>query len=619
MKKVIIVVLLIMFVITGYSEPKKKDIFDPESVKLMMLSMNTSQSDFGPALIGDSLYFTSFRDELLNKTEKNLQKKEFYNLFCSQIDKEGNISGKRRVIDEFKTRFHDGPVSWCPGTGELFITQSNNLEPGAEFRPFRMNYFNLRIVIARHKGGAWKMEESFLYNNPKYSVGHPAISSAGDTLIFSSNKPGGLGETDLYMSIRKKGQWGEPVNLGGRINTPGKDEFPFLSKDGYLIFASNGRHGMGGLDLYYTKLNDPKGEIIHFESPINSPNDDFSMILPPDTEYGYFTSNRPGGVGGDDIYKINFSKFKDNFLKLLVIDIKSRKPILGANVTFNDKNDFKTGNEGELLRKIENEMSYSVNVKAFGYYDKTKSITSVKLKNGEMLHDTIWMDMPVKKNIALKSIYYDYDKWDILPESLEELDKLTAFMVENPEVKVELGSHTDSRGTIIYNQKLSERRAQSAVDYILSKGIDADRIIAKGYGETMPLNKCIDEIVCTPQEFRMNRRTEFYIPEFGKSQSVDQQGKGDYTKVSANLNGTTKAVKETNKPKKTVKYAVIVGSFIDLPNADKIIGQLKDDGFQTEIIKDTKFIKVGVCFKDIKSALAGLSKLRTEYPDAWIL
>src|ERR1035437_9799515 len=435
MRKLIVFVLIALVSISGYSKPKKKKIFEPETVKLFTLSVNTTHSDFGPALIGDSLFFTSFRDEAQNKTDQDLRKKEFYNLFSSKIDKQGNITGSRQVIKEFITRYHDGPVSWCPTTGELFITQSNYLEPGAVFKPFRKNYFNLRIVIAKQVQGEWKMLESFPYNNINYSVGHPAISYNGDTLIFSSNKPGGLGETDLYMSIRKKGQWGEPVNLGSRINTPDKDAFPFLSKDGYLIFASDGRKGMGGLDLYYTKLNDPKGEIVHFESPINSPNDDFSMIIPPDSEYGYVTSDRPGGVGGDDIYKFTFNRYRDNFLKLLVMDNKSRKPVYGAEVSFDDNMDFKTGNEGDLSRKIDEEMSYNVNVKAFGYNDKAKMIKTGTLKSGAIVQDTVWLDMLVKKNIVLKNIYYDYDRWDILPASIEELDKLAAFMVENKEVK----------------------------------------------------------------------------------------------------------------------------------------------------------------------------------------
>ncbi|MEI6899674.1 MAG: OmpA family protein [Bacteroidota bacterium] len=614
MKKIFISSFAVLVTLTVFSQPRGKDIFDPKTVKVLNLPVNTTHSDFGPALIGDSLLFTSFRDELQNKTDKNLQKKEFYDLFCSQIDKQGNIAGKRNMIKELITRYHCGPVSWCPGTGELFITQSNYSEPGAVYKPFRKNYFNLRIIIARQEQGVWKTVESFQYNNPKYSVGHPAVSSAGDTLIFSSNKPGGYGETDLYMSIRINGQWSEPLNLGDRINTSGKDEFPYLTKDGYLIFASSGRQGMGGLDLYYTKLKDPKSEIVHFESPINSNNDDFSMILPPDLEYGYLTSDRSGGIGGDDIYKFTFNRFKENLLNLLVMDTKSRRPVPGAEVAFDDKMNLKTGNEGEISRKIGSDMTYNANVKAFGYYDGTKTIKTGNLKNGIMLRDTIWMNMIVKKSVVLRNIYYDYDKWDILPESVEELDKLSAFMIENPEVKVELSSHTDSRGTILYNQKLSERRAKSALDYILSKGIDADRITSKGYGETMSLNKCVDKIICTPQEFRLNRRTEFYIPEFGKSKSVDQEGKGDFSTGSASQ---SKAIGTATE--KTNKHFVILGSYTDLQNAGKIMNQLKDDGYQAEIISDTKLFKVGIGFRNMKSAETELIKLKIKYPKAWIL
>jgi hypothetical protein len=246
-------------------------------------------------------------------------------------------------------------------------------------------------------------------------------------------------------------------------------------------------------------------------------------------------------------------------------------------------------------------------------------IKSGILKSGTMVQDTVWMDMLEKKNIVLRNIYYDFDRWDILPASIEELDKLTAFMVENKEVKVELSSHTDSRGSIMYNQKLSERRAQSAVNYIISKGIDADRITAKGYGETMPLNKCIDNILCTPQESRMNRRTELYIPGFGKSEIVDQQGKGDYSTESAIQAKSKNKGKETSSLKDPGKCSVIVGSFTDLQNAGKIIGQLKNEGITAVIFSDTKFYKVGVGYKDVKSAREGLNKLKSKYPNAWIL
>ena len=613
MKKIILILIAALINFSGYSKPKKKEIFEHETVKLVPLPLNTDHSDFGPAIIGESLYFSSFSNNLNAKNKTSMQKKAFYDLYSSNIDNQGNIIGKPDVIKDFVTTYHDGPVSWCDATKELFITQSNSQEPGLVYNPFRKNYYNLRIIIAKQDNGTWKNVESFPYNDPEYSVGHPAVSVTGDTLIFSSNQPGGYGQTDLYICTRKNGQWNKPVNLGNRINTAGKDEFPFFTDHGDLIYASSGREGMGGLDIYYTRLNDPKSEILHFKSPINSEYDDFSLIFNKDAEYGYMTSNRPG-KGGDDIYKFTFNRYRDNLLELLVVDSKTLKPIPGAEVAFNDKMDLKTGTEGEITRQITDEMSLEINVKAFGYSDELKTIQTGILKSGELISDTILMDMIVKENIVLKNIYYDFDKWDLLPESMEELDKLSSFMVENPEVKVNLSAHTDSRGTKGYNQKLSDLRVHSVVDYLLSKGIDADRMVGTGYGETNPVNGCVDMVMCSPDQFRMNRRTEFFIPELGKSVSVEQVGKGDYT-ITPN-----KKISSQNPvhKKKANKYAVIIGSFKNLPNAENMLGQLKKTGYSPEIINDENLFTVEVTFKDIESAKEGLTKLKNNYPGAWM-
>jgi hypothetical protein len=191
-------------------------------------------------------------------------------------------------------------------------------------------------------------------------------------------------------------------------------------------------------------------------------------------------------------------------------------------------------------------------------------------------------------------------------------------MHETPEVKVTLSAHTESRGSKTYNQKLSEKRAQSVVNYLLQKGIDADRIVGKGFGETVPVNNCVDMVVCSPEDFRINRRTEFFIPELGKSESVNQKGKGDYT------TGYDQPVKKSsdqtkNHIKKSDKYAVIIGSFKDLPNAERILDQLKKNGYQPELLNGAEMFTVGVSYKDIKSAQEGLNKLKSEFPGAWIL
>ncbi len=508
MKRLILITTTILVCSSLFAQPKKGELLDPASIKMELLDVNTVQSDFGPAVIGDSLFYTSFSDELLDKTEKRLRRREFYDLYNAPMNDEGDITGRRHAISEFITRYHDGPVSWCAKTGELFLTQSNFVEPTKWYKPFRENYVNLRIVTAKKVNGVWQETEEFIHNNKDYSVGHPAISAGGDTLVFSSNMPGGFGETDLYMSIRQNGSWSKPINLGERINTTGKDEFPFLTAEGYLIFASTGRAGMGGLDLYYTKLSG--GAITHFDSPVNSEADDFSAAFPAEKEFAYVSSNRTGR-GNDDIYKMTFRRYIEYLYELSVLDAKTQNPINGATVTFKDGLEKSTARDGKVTRMIEREKAYSLTVKAFGYTDESAKVQTGNLKLGTVVRDTVWMKMIVKKGIELKNIYYDFDKWNILPESETELNKLVAFMTENPEVKVELSSHTDCRGSKSYNQKLSEKRAKSAVDYIISKGISPDRITAVGYGEERLINKCKDGVPCTKEEHRLNRRTEFMI------------------------------------------------------------------------------------------------------------
>ena len=604
MKKIIAILIIIFQQSLGHSEPRKKHIFDLESIKMTILSMNTERSDFGPAIIGDSLYFSAFSNTG-KKTKKVQQRDVFYDLFVSEIDPEGNIPDKREVIKQFSKNYHNGPVSWCPTTKELFITQSNYLQSGAIFNPFRKNYYNLQIVTAKQINGSWKICENFAYNNPQYSVGHPTISTTGDTLIFSSNKPGGLGETDLYMSIRKNGKWDQPKNLGPRINTPGKDEFPFLDNHGDLVFASNGRDGFGGLDLYYTKLNDSTSEIYHFKKPINSEYDDFSMIVLPEKNFGYLSSDRPG-YGEDDIYKLTFNRTKENFLQLVVLDSKFRKPISDAAIVFNDSISLKTDPIGEVTRKIADELSLSLYVTANGYYKVKKSIKTGILKSGAVLRDTVLLKEVDKERYVIRNLYFDYDDWDLLPEALKELDHLIAYLINNPETKVNLSSHADSRGSVEYNLKLSQHRMKSAVDYLLLKGIDADRIDAKYFGKSMPVNNCVDWKNCTPQELRMNRRVEFFIAELGKSESIIQD-KGDYSHISE------------LKSSIFLHNSVVVGSFKVKSNAEKVFFQLKRNGLNPEIINHNALFIVKVGFKDAAGAKEEYQKLKETYQGAVLL
>jgi outer membrane protein OmpA-like peptidoglycan-associated protein len=532
MKHLFILTPILISFFSVYAQSEKSGLFEESSVKMSEINSNTPRSDFGPAVIGDSLYFTSFRDEMVKKTDKKVIEMEFYDLYRAGIDDSGNVISKRQALDEFITRFHDGPVSWCAKTGELFITQSNYVDPLVVFKPFRNENIKLRIVVAGKLSNTWTVVEEFPYNNPKYSIGHPAINESGDTLFFSSDMPGGFGATDIYYSVRKNNRWGEPVNLGSQINTSEKEEFPFITGKSYsgrfLIFASTGHKSQGGFDLFYTQLSKPGYDVNQFSEPINTKFDDFSMGLPENVEYGYMTSNRPG-TGDDDIYKLTFNKYIDHLLEIWVVDAKTLKSIPGALVNFCNKSSNKTGSDGMVSLRFKRNSVCDVSASAFGYHDNHKLVKIGTPPQGTVLRDSIFLDLIVNEKIVLRNIYYDFDKWDILPESETELDLLIGLMKENSGMKVELSSHTDERGTDQYNLKLSQKRAQSAVNYIVSKGIDQLRIKAIGYGESQLIYKSSVVHKCTPEEHRENRRTEIFIPGFIRAEPV-KQVKGDFSK-----------------------------------------------------------------------------------------
>ena len=610
-------------------------------------------------------------------------------MYRAPIDSAGNITGKREPVEEFVTQFNDGPVSYCPKTGELFVTQNYN-DQSVKTKPFHTDVNRLRIIIAKRINGKWKHISEFPYNNPAYSVGHPAVTETGDTLVFSSDRPGGFGETDLYLSVRQNGKWGIPANLGPKINTSGKEEFAFLTdhhfNGQYLIFSSKGRFGNGGFDLYYTKFPSDYNEIGHFDSPINTKYDDFAMTIPPGADFGYLTSNRPG-KGDDDIYKFTFKRIERPVIKALpkcrflyVFDQSSHHPIPGVKIVSCDSLFYITDNNGKVSCMPCIAGKCEVTASTFGYPDKTKVLMECKMNNQGIVSDTIWMDILVNQKIALRNIYYDFDKWDILPDAATELDRLVKLMKENPGMKVELGSHTDDRGTESYNLRLSQMRAKSAVNYIVSKGIEITRIKGTGYGKTQLIHKVIGGAKCTPEQNRENRRTEIFIPGFVRGESVRQQA-GDYSDGKPNAakdyssakaheplpepapkvvkksepaikpnvsveQKVTQAPKVANPPKaeaapkvsntpkvesepplvstknpssEAIKYYLILGSFKDKTEAVKKLSQLKNQGVEATIISESAPFRVGLGYAKFSQAKEQLEVLKDKNAGAWIL
>ena len=639
---------LMLFSSVAYPQREDTRIFNDSTISISEIKINSIHSDFGPFVIQDTLFFTTFNDKLIGKTDKSLRNSEFYDLYKSEIDKQGNVIGKRLPVPEFATQFNDGPVSWCPKTGELFITQ-NYIDQMHKQKLKKTEISKLKIIIAKRINGKWKSISEFPYNNPDYSVGHPAVTASGDTLVFSSDRPGGFGETDLYFSVRTNGKWGIPVNFGPKINTSGKEEFAFLTGRSftkqYLIFSSKGRFGNGGFDLYYTIYPSEYDDIGHFENPLNTEFDDFAMTIPTNGEYGYLTSNRPG-TGDDDIYKFKFKKLlktgqpeqprqpQEKCRALYVYDQTSRHPIPGVRIVSCDWQYFITDGIGKVACLPCSADKCEVTASTFGYPDKTKMLLACNPESKKMVIDTIWMDIAVNAKITLKNIYYDFDKWDILAESAKELDQLVSLMNQNPGMKVELGSHTDDRGTEIYNMKLSHLRAQSAVDYIVSKGIDRTRIKGTGYGKSQLIHKASGLNKCTPEQNRENRRTEIYIPGFLRGESVRQQS-GDYSNGKPDASKEYSSFKEHGNLLKTdvldqkattvanvagiLKYYLILGSFQTETKAAELVQQLNTEGHQATVLREPGKYRIGIGFGQLSEAKKKLEILKDKYVGAWIL
>ncbi len=506
------------------------------------LDFNNENSDFGAVFYkNNTVVFTSTRkgSRPFLTREYTWNKKSFLSIFEADLDKDKQFKKIRFWDKKLNQKWHEGPISFSNNYTFAAFNRNNYSDSIVD------NTIRLEIFFARWEDGKWSEPEPFYLNNPAYSVGHPALSEDGRTLFFVSDMPGGYGCSDIYyVEKNADGSWGKAVNAGIEINTEFNEEFPYFdSANSLLFFASDGRAGLGGLDIFVTpkapccfKFDKPE----NIGAPVNSRYDDFSFVIDKNRKHGFFSSNRPTGEGDDDIYRFIFN---GNYKKLefvsppatdpakqekildyhlLVLNEMSKQPIEKATVTLGSTR-LETDSTGMVAKKLKS--SVLATVDAIGYIQAKKmvymdSVSAVKT-------DTVQLAVATNQQIVLKNIYYDFDKSDILPESATELDKLVRFMKDNPTMKVELGSHTDSRGSDTYNILLSQARAQSAVNYIISKGVNPDNITAKGYGETRPRNRCTNGVPCSEPEHRENRRTEIFISGYGAAEHTEQT-KGKY-------------------------------------------------------------------------------------------
>lgn len=478
------------------------------------LKINSEFSDFGATIYKNKLYFVSSRNE--NRKSYGWNDEPFLDIFSSTINDKGSHL-PADLFDELNSKFHEGIVSFTPNGNTAYFTRESYYED--EYQKDSLNntkYSQLYIYKATKLKDSWDTFESIEINDVNFSNKNPMVSPDGKHLYFSSNMPGGFGLYDLYVAeIKDDGSLGKAENLGQNINTEGQEAFPFVTSENMLYFSSDGHLGLGGLDVFYSKNVDDKwSNSKNVGIPVNSGADDFAFMIKE--ENGYVSSNRTGGVGKDDIYAVKkIRPLCDLLLETVVLDSKTNSPIETALTSVSDGegtiNNSKTTNEKglvEFMIECENDIKFVVSKE--GYESKILDIKLLDIDPPllEVMLDPI-EELVVQEKVELNPIYFEFDKFNITNEGAFELDKLVAVMQKYPEMKIRVEAHTDNRGPSSYNLKLSENRAKSTAQYVISKGIDENRISGVGKGENEPVIECSGN--CSNEDHRTNRRSEFII------------------------------------------------------------------------------------------------------------
>jgi peptidoglycan-associated lipoprotein len=469
----------------------------PEAYKVEeMKDLNSKESDFSPAYGRDDfglIYFTSSRDDAAGNKTHGATGQNYTDIFESREDKKSKWSTPVPV-EVINSEFEEGTPSFSSDYKEIYFTRC---EAGKREKK------GCVIMYSRKSGDKWSDPKNIGILPDTMIAAHPSISQNGLTLYFVSDLAGGFGKKDIWKVTKSKGgdSWSKPVNLGPDINTPGDEVFPFIREDGTLYFSSDGLIGMGGLDIFKAKPQ-PDGSWIveNMKSPVNSYADDFGITFEAGNERGVFSSTRKGKEN-DELYSFELPPLKFNVTGL-VKDEKTGVPISSSRVDLiaSDGNSLQaeTGTGGDFKFALKADVDYIMVASKKGYLKgKEKETTKGQDKSREFMV-TILLT-PIDRPIELPNILYDFGKWDLRPESMVSLDKLVETLVENSNVTIELMSHTDSRDTEEYNQNLSQKRAQAVVQYLITKGIEPERLSPKGYGESTP--KVVDAAIAALNPF----------------------------------------------------------------------------------------------------------------------
>ena len=481
------------------------------------LGFNTKYSDFGGTLQDGKLYITSARNT--SRKTYGWNQEPFLDIYELSKNDDGSYQAAGLSGNKVNTKYHEGVVAFSPDGKTMYFSRESYFEKEYE-RDSITNYriSQLQLFKAKKSSDGWDNVEGFPINSDNYSVKNPSVSKDGKTLYFSSNMPGGFGLYDIYKAaINDDGTLGDAVNLGQKVNTQGQEMFPYISSNSTLYFSSNGHLGLGNLDVFYTKEIDGKmAPVRNVGIPINSNADDFAFNLDEETEEGFVSSNREGGLGGDDIYAIKkLQPLCDVLITGTVTDSKTGNPVNAASVTlYDDQGNMVltkvTNSDGTVEFIVECGKQSELEIVMDGYESQKLTVSASEEEEEEvsiMLNPIEVIITPEAVN--LDPIYFEYDKSNVTAQAAFELDKLVQIMNMYPEMVINATSHTDSRGSASYNERLSDRRAKTTVQYVISKGIDKARISGMGKGENEPKVDCGSN--CTDEEHQLNRRSEFII------------------------------------------------------------------------------------------------------------
>jgi len=477
--------------------------------------LNSEYSDYGGVLIEKDFYFASAR----NTSRKKYHWDDQPYLDIYKAETVGNTIKNAILMEgDVNSKYHEGTIAITPDKKRIYFDRNDYLNGKYQKSEEGINQINL--YYSEWVDGAWKGVFALPFNSTEYSVGHPALSANGNHLYFVSDMPGGHGDSDIYrVSIDANGNFGTPENLGTGINTEGKEVFPSLDSSGNLYFSSNGHQGMGGLDGFYAEAAGG-----NFANPINmgpganSEADDFAVMYDANSQTGFISSNRKGGKGMDDIYRINAIEPPcDVVMNITVVNEYTDEPVFGARLDlYDDKENrlaTKTANE-EGFGKIMAACDQDHQVLAFMTGFENGSVDIASMGDGTVAKTIKLRPIEaiiVDDKIDLNPIMFDYNKFNIKPQAAFELDKLVSVMKKYPNLVIKVEAHTDTQGSPEYNRNLSEQRAQATVQYVISQGIDEARISGEGIGEDRPAVDCAEN--CTEDDHKKNRRSEFIIVE----------------------------------------------------------------------------------------------------------